>query len=69
MAFRTMCWLVVAAAWLAGSGVSTASPSQTGVDAVVLVSANAEWAIVKSIHPRETFADLPLWLQRAAPGR
>lgn len=59
MTHRCLPWLVVAAALLAGCRSMPASPHESAVDAVVLVSANAEWAAVKALHPRERYANSP----------
>lgn len=59
MTSRSLPWLVMAAALLAGCGSTPAGPVEPAVDAVVLVSANAEWAAVKAIHPGNTYASSP----------
>jgi len=56
-AFSLRC-LAVAAALTAG-GVALPAAAAQQVDAVVLVSANAEWAVVRTIYPRETYAATP----------
>jgi adenosylhomocysteine nucleosidase len=59
MAFRCLPWVVAVAALLAGSGAATAPAAEQVVDAVVLVSAGAEWAVVRAIHPGEAYASSP----------
>ncbi len=61
MTRRWLPWLVVVAALISGCGTARApaSPAEKAVDAVVLVSAHAEWAVVRAIHPGETYASSP----------
>jgi adenosylhomocysteine nucleosidase len=59
MRCRLAPWLAVAAALLVGCGSLPPSPAEPAVDAVVLVSANAEWAVVRAIYPSETYVSSP----------
>jgi adenosylhomocysteine nucleosidase len=60
MKFRHPIVLIAAAGGLLLIGLMLfSSAAESRIDAAVLVSANAEWTVVKAIHPRERFETSP----------